>query len=130
MNAIVVGYVPHAQGEAALTHGLAQAATTGARLVVVNTTRGDRLVDQRFTSDENVPALAARLASSGISHLLVHGLSEQEPHEAILDTAREHRADLIVIGLRRRSAVGKLLIGSTAQRVLLAAECPVLAVKA
>lgn len=130
MSVIVVGYVPTPEGEAALDQALAHARLTGARLVVVNTTRGDRLVDQRYALDEDVPALNERLAGSGVRHDLVHGLSDREPHEAILDTAAEHRAELVVIGLRRRTPVGKLLIGSTAQRVLLSADCPVLAVKA
>ena len=38
-------------------------------------------------------------------------------------------AELVVIGLRRRTAVGKLLPGSAAQRILLEVDCPVLAVK-
>jgi nucleotide-binding universal stress UspA family protein len=47
----------------------------------------------------------------------------------VVDIADEVGAELIVIGMRRRSAVGKLLLGSTAQRILLDARCPVLAVK-
>jgi nucleotide-binding universal stress UspA family protein len=44
--------------------------------------------------------------------------------------ARTTNADLIVIGLRRRTPVGKLIMGSAAQTILLEADCPVLAVKA
>jgi nucleotide-binding universal stress UspA family protein len=47
----------------------------------------------------------------------------------ILRIAREANASVIVIGLRQRSAVGKLILGSTAQRILLDADRPVLAVK-
>ncbi|MGW3606483.1 universal stress protein [Micromonospora sp. NPDC005161] len=50
--------------------------------------------------------------------------------DELVDVAEETAADLIVIGLRRRSAMGKFLLGSSAQRILLDANCPVLAVKA
>jgi len=53
-----------------------------------------------------------------------------EPAEDIIAVAQEVSADFIVIGLRRRSPVGKLILGSNAQRILLEAPCPVLAVKA
>jgi nucleotide-binding universal stress UspA family protein len=66
----------------------------------------------------------------GIKHQvrqLVRGL---EPAEDLVAVAVESEADLIVIGLRRRSPVGKLILGSNAQRILLDAPCAVLAVKA
>ena len=72
----------------------------------------------------------SELDGAGISHevrQLVRGL---EPAEDIIAVAEEVSADFIVIGLRRRSPVGKLILGSNAQRILLEAPCPVLAVKA
>jgi nucleotide-binding universal stress UspA family protein len=53
-----------------------------------------------------------------------------EPAEELLAAAERLSAVLVVIGMRRRTPVGKLLMGSTAQRVLLQATCPVLSVKA
>lgn len=127
---VVLGYVPTPAGEEALAHAVAEAGARDTRLVVVNTSRGDALVDQRYAQEEQVDALRRRLDESGIEHLLVHTMRGREAAEEILEAADRHRAELIVIGLRRRSPVGKLLMGSTAQRVLLEALCPVLAVKA
>lgn len=47
----------------------------------------------------------------------------------LLDVAEEIGASLIVVGIKHRSPVGKLLLGSTAQQILLEANAPVLAVK-
>ncbi|HSE70031.1 MAG TPA: universal stress protein [Nocardioidaceae bacterium] len=127
---VVLGYVPTPEGEAALAHAVEEARDRDLRLVVVNTSRGDALVDQRYAQEEQLEQLTARLAGEGVKHDLVHAVRGRDAAEEILAAAEEHRADLIVIGLRRRTPVGKLLMGSTAQRVLLEARCPVLAVKA
>ena len=126
---VVLGYVPTREGESALGHAIEEARTRGARLVVVNTSRGDSLVDERYVDETQLDALHERLAASGVEFEVVHAIRGREASEEILQVAEERRADLVVIGLRKRSAVGKLLLGSTAQRVLLEAPCPVLAVK-
>jgi len=126
---VVVGYVPTREGETALDHAVREARSRGVRLVVVNTSRGDALVDERYADDEQLAALGSTLADTGVDHEVVHTIRGRDASEEILSVARERRAELVVIGLRRRSPVGKLLLGSTAQRVLLDAPCPVLAVK-
>ncbi|GER21862.1 universal stress protein [Zafaria cholistanensis] len=127
---VVVGYIPTPEGEAALERAIREARSGGTLLVVVNTSRGDALVDQRFIQQQQAENLARRLEAEGVEHLLLQPLRGHDPAEEVLEAAREHHADLVVIGLRRRSPVGKLILGSTAQRILLQAEAPVLAVKA
>jgi nucleotide-binding universal stress UspA family protein len=126
---VVVGYVPNGEGESALRHGVAEARSRQTRLVVVNTSRGDATVDQRYVDDEQLAELRRRLSDAGVQHDIVHATRGRDASEEILTAADEHRAELLVIGIRRRTPVGKLLMGSTAQRVLLEADCPVLAVK-
>jgi nucleotide-binding universal stress UspA family protein len=74
--------------------------------------------------------LTDELSASGVSYEIRIPADVQESAEELIRIAETTDADFIVIGLRRRSPVGKLLLGSNAQRVLLDAACPVLAVKA
>jgi len=60
------------------------------------------------------------------THLLIRGMT---PGEDLVSFARENKVDLIIIGVKRRSKVGKLVFGSTAQYVILEAPCPVVSVK-
>jgi nucleotide-binding universal stress UspA family protein len=131
MGAVVVGYVPKPEGEAAVEKGIAEAKLRGSRLVVVNSHRGGREFDDQKSvrSERGLTALEDKLKASGLQYdvrQLVRGL---EPAEDLIGIADETGAELIVIGLRRRSPVGKLILGSNAQRILLDAPCPVLAVK-
>ncbi|GAA4284510.1 universal stress protein [Brevibacterium daeguense] len=126
---IVVGYIPTPEGEAALERGLAEARKTGVTVVVVNGSREQGRSDRRRLTGEALAELRRRLDESGVDHRVVQPANENEPAEQLLDAAQEHDAELIVIGLRRRTPVGKFLLGSAAQRVLIEASCPVLAVK-
>ena len=76
------------------------------------------------------PAIQKRLEEAGVEHDIRQLVRGFEPAEDLISIAEANGAELLVIGLRRRSPVGKLILGSNAQRVLLDAPCPVLAVKA
>lgn len=126
---VVVGYVPSTLGEAAVTAAIEEARRRGTDLVVVNTTRADRLVDPRYAQDAEAQRLEERLEESGLPHTVHRFTSTDLAADDVLKTAEDVDADLIVIGLRHRTPVGKLILGSTAQSILLEASCPVLAVK-
>lgn len=119
---IVVGYVSKPEGEAALAAAVDRAKARGARLVIVNS--------RRDGSNEELAGVEEKLAGAGVEYEL-RGLARGlDPAEDLLGVARDLEAELIIIGLRRRSPIGKLILGSNAQRILIDAECPVLAVKA
>jgi len=127
---IVVGYVPTPEGEAALTAAIIEAGLREQPLHVVNTSRGDSLVDSRYASEEALAAVRARLDDAGVVYEIDQHVGGHEAADEVVDAADRVKANLIVIGLRRRTPTGKLLTGSQAQRILLDANCPVLAVKA
>lgn len=126
---IVVGYIPSAQGIAAYERAKDEAVMRAARLVVVNTGRSGNYADPVFASPADLDAIDAELTNAGIDHDVLQPTEGRAAADEILHVAADQGATLIVIGIRYRSQVGKLLLGSTAQRVLLEAACPVLAVK-
>ena len=127
---IVVGYVPTPEGEAALTAAISEAGLREEPLHVVNTTRGDSLVDSRFASENALAAVRKKLDDSGVVYEIDQQVGGHEASEELVVIADRIKASMIVIGLRRRTPTGKLITGSQAQRILLDAHCPVLAVKA
>lgn len=129
-DVIVVGWTPTPQGDAAIRAAVEEAGRRNGVLHVVNASGGDSFVDHKLASTEQLDALRERLADQGVEHEVVQQVGRLEPAEEILEAADKLGAALIVLGIRRRTPVGKLLMGSTAQRVLLHATCPVLAVKA
>lgn len=128
----MVGYVPKPEGKAALNRATEEAKLRGLRLVVVNSSRGGRDLDKGESSqiEEALDEVRRELSGTGIEHEVRHFVRGLEPAEDLISIAEEVEAELIVIGLRRRTPVGKLILGSNAQRILLDASCPVLAVKA
>jgi nucleotide-binding universal stress UspA family protein len=126
---VLTGFVPTPEGEAAFTAGLEEARRRGEELLVLNTPRSGAPVSTDVAPPELVEQLSARAADAGVPLEV-----RQTPHagdlaDEVLRVADGLDALFIVIGLRRRSPVGKLLMGSAAQRILLDATRPVLAVK-
>jgi nucleotide-binding universal stress UspA family protein len=130
LGTVVVGYLPTPEGIAALDQAKQWALSGGARLVVVNTGRNGDYAHPNFAPAQDLDAIDQELSTAGLSHDVVQPTDGRTAAEAILGAATEHDAGLIVIGLRRRTSVGKMIAGSTAVQILFDAPCPVLSVKA
>jgi nucleotide-binding universal stress UspA family protein len=127
---ILVGYIPTPEGLAALDFATSHAKLTGGSLTVVNTGRDGDYSDPVYASAQDIDAVEAELTELSIDYEVRRPVDGLSASDAILGAAEEIGADLVVIGLRKRSAVGKLIAGSTAQAVLLGADVPVVAVPA
>jgi nucleotide-binding universal stress UspA family protein len=127
---IVVGYVPKPEGRAALQAAVEEADLRNQPLHVLNTSRGDALVDPSYADAADLAEVRRVLEESGIPFELEQRVGGRDGAEEVVALAERLDASLIVIGLRRRTPTGKLIFGSDAQRILLDAGCQVLAVKA
>lgn len=132
MSIIVLGYSATDQGRAALEEAIRQAAFRSSHLVVVNSHHGGarHTGDREVELQEELAQVRARLSETGLEFTIRPLVRGMDPAEDVVAVAEETAAELVVIGLRRRSPVGKLVLGSRAQRILLQVTCPVLAVKA
>lgn len=129
---IVVGYLPTPAGRAALRAAMAEATLRSAELVVVQAHHTKRW--GRHTSPEETETALredrAALEESGLKYEFVPVADDADPADIILDVTDRTHTQLLVIGTRRRTPVGKLIMAPTTQRLLLEAGCPVLCVKA
>ena len=126
---VVVGYVATPEGTAALDAAVAAATTRQVRLIVILSERGHRFGADSGELEAQADEVRRRLEPSGLPFEVRQTTRGRDVAEDIINAAMSDSADLIVIGLRRRSPVGKLILGSNAQRILLDSPCPVLAVK-
>lgn len=124
---VVVGYLSTPEGEAALKAATHEAKRREVPIFVVVGARGLGAAMERDRMAHEVKQL---MSDHDVTYSIQEDDGESDIAEVICDLAADNDAELIVIGLRRRSPVGKLILGSNAQRILLEAHCPVLAVKA
>ncbi len=128
---ILVGYKGVNLGKDLLKIAVEHAmAFKGEVLIVTSMTGGGKAEQIKVKeAEENLEKVKKYFDEKGVlckTHLLVRGL---DAGEDIVNFANEKGVDEIIIGVKSRSKVGKLLFGSTAQAVILQADCPVVTVK-
>jgi nucleotide-binding universal stress UspA family protein len=128
---LVVAYRASEIGEKVLALAIRRARQTTAQVYLVTSLvgGGDTQVEVIEQARADLDQAVKLLAEDGIAaetHLLIRGLS---PGEDLVRFAEKIGADEIIIGIWKKSRVGRLLFGSTAQEVILKAGCPVLTVK-
>ncbi|WP_347043039.1 universal stress protein [Brachybacterium nesterenkovii] len=124
---ILLAYVPSATSEAAFEFAVDDARARGATLLVLasetglDARKGDSVADKR--------PLTERLDETGVEYRLQVVPRRDDPADDILRAAESGEVDLVVLGIRKRTPIGKILLGSTSQRVIMEAPCPVVCVK-
>jgi nucleotide-binding universal stress UspA family protein len=128
---IVVGYDGSGAAKNALDLAKKHAKSFGAKVYILTSMvkgterqledigKAERDLDgiKTFFENEKVPCEV---------HLMIRGLS---PGEDLVQFAKEHKIDEIIVGIEKKSKVGKFVFGSNAQYVILEAPCPVVTVK-
>lgn len=128
---ILVGYEKSQVADEALRLAQTHAKAFDAEVFVVNSLeQSPTLKKEKIDKAESqLEKIKADFERDGIACEVHASVSYQSPGEDLVNFAKENQVDEIIIGVRRRSKVGKLVFGSTAQYVILEAPCPVLSVK-
>jgi len=128
---ILVGYEESRVADAALKLALKHARAFGAEvLIVTSLEQSPTLKIEDIDKVENrLEKIKKSFTAEDIPCEARATVSYQSPGEDLVSFAKENDVDEIIVGVRRRSKVGKLVFGSTAQYVILEADCPVVAVK-
>jgi nucleotide-binding universal stress UspA family protein len=124
---ILLAYVPSATAEAAFSYAIAEARSKQADLLVLASEQAPDPRKHRSVTDPR--PLAERLEETGVPFELQIVPRRDDPADDLLEAIEKQDVDLAVLGIRKRTPIGKILLGSTSQRVIMEAECPVVCVK-
>lgn len=87
----------------------------------------DAVLEPELDHGEQVLGAAAKIAEKGGQKIETELLQAREAAAAIIDTARERAADLVLLGMPHRTRLGRVYVGKTVQSVYVGAPCAVLA---
>lgn len=126
---VVVGYVPGATGVRAVEEAARQARWRGTDVVLVNVVDAAGYARPTAADERDLDAITQRVVLDDVAISVRQvELAAERVSDTLLAVALEVAAELVVLGVRRRSPVAKAVLGSTVQRVLVDAPCPVLTV--
>ena len=117
------------EGQAALDKGIEIATRRNERLLIVNAGPGGGQ-DEAIVNGYEVERVEERLAKLPVQAEFKQFVRGNSTIDEIIGLVESQQVSVLVIGLRKRTAVGKLLLGSMAQEILMTVDCPVLCVKA
>ena len=129
---ILVGYDGSNEAKDALKLAQKHSKAFGAKIDVVKSVTRNHLLDRSLiqTAEEKLEREIRNQLNGDITSYKTRLLvSSRSSGENLVWFAELENIDEIIIGVRRRSKVGKLLLGSTAQYVILNAPCPVITIK-
>lgn len=127
MSKILLAYVPSATSEAAFAFAVEEAERRDASLLVLASERAPDPRKARGVTDQR--PLQERLEETGLGFELRTVLKRDDPADDILDAVEHDDVDLVILGIRKRTPIGKILLGSTSQRVAIESPVPVVMVK-
>jgi nucleotide-binding universal stress UspA family protein len=129
---IVVGFIDTPEGHAALERAIEEAKLRNQKMVVLHSAVGGsgQSAEEAIAIADAIQGVEDRLAAEGVEYSAHDYVRGNSPAEDIIAAVHDHGGTLIVIGIRTRSATGKLLLGSNALDILHDASVPVLCVKA
>lgn len=106
-----------------------EAQRRGEDLFVLNAPAGAALAEKTYASPDQLEQVRRRLAGTAVRAQVVQRAGQGDTADVVVDALHELNASAVVVGHRRRTPVGKFLMGSAAQRIILDAPCPVISVK-
>ena len=127
---ILLAYVSRPEGRAALNKAIEISKERNEPMLIVNASPGGQQEDASLVPAFEVEEIEAELAAKGIQAEFKQYVRGNNAVDEINDMVETRDISLLIIGLRKRTAVGKLLLGSVAQEILMTVSCPVLCVKA
>ena len=127
---ILVAYVSRPEGRAALDKAIELSKERQERMLIVNASPGGQQEDASLVPAFEVEQIEAQIAAQGIQGEFKQFVRGKNAVEEINDLVETGDISILIIGLRKRTAVGKLILGGVAQEILMTVPCPVLCVKA